>query len=255
MDIRHLIELFEIESGTLNTALRQHAHLRPLFSRDFKGVDLNALKLSYLQLLKMSADYVQFTCPAFRAAGQALSGGDEDDRRWSKVFLEYSDGETDEEQGYGHEVWAHNDMKALGASPSLLDASPHASVLLYGEYFVNEAARHPYAILGAKGVLEHLSIIASDDIADGMLKSRIAGAEKATTFVRHHGVLDIEHVREGDRNLERSLKDARKIRQVFEGVCFTSTVYRWMLKSYVSQVGSAANSISRPHNLATSAVD
>jgi hypothetical protein len=46
MDIRHLIELFEIESGTLNLLLRQHAHLRPLFSRDFKDVDLNAVKLS-----------------------------------------------------------------------------------------------------------------------------------------------------------------------------------------------------------------
>ena len=130
MDIRQLIELFEIESGTLNSLLRQHAQLRALFSRDFKGVDLYALRLSYLQFLKMKADYVQFTCPAFRAAGEALSGGDEEDRRWSKVFLEYSDGETDEQEGYGHEVWARNDMKTLGASPSLLDAAPHASALL-----------------------------------------------------------------------------------------------------------------------------
>jgi hypothetical protein len=255
MDIRQLIELLEIESGTLNSLFRQHAHLRALFSRDFKGVDLNALKLSYLQFLKMKADYVQFTCPAFRAAGEALSGGDEEDRRWSKVFLEYSDGEPDEQEGYGHEVWARNNMKALGASPSLLDASPHASALLYGEYFVNEAVHHPYAILGAKGVLEHLSITMSDDIADGMLESRIAGAENAITFFRHHGVLDIEHVREGDRNLERSLKHAGRIRQVFESVCFTSTVYRWMLESYVSHDESAANSISRALDLATATVD
>jgi Iron-containing redox enzyme len=250
MDIRHLIELFEIESETLNILLREHAHLRPLFSRNFKGVDLNALKLSYLQFLKMKVDYVHFTCPAFRAAGEALSGGDEEDRRWSKVFLEYSDGETDQEAGYGHEVWALNDMKALGASPSLLDASPHASALLYGEYFVNEAARHPYAILGAKGVLEHLSIIMADDIADGMRESRIAGAENATTFFRQHGVLDIEHVGEGDRNLVRSLKGAQRIRQVFDSILFTSTVYRWMLKSYVSRVGSAANSMSPSHDRA-----
>jgi hypothetical protein len=253
MDIRHLIELLEIESGALDIQLRQHPHLGPLFSRKFKGVDLNALKLSYLQLLKMKADYVQFTCPAFRAAGEALSGGDEDDRRWSKVFPEYSDGETDEQEGYGHEVWARNDMKALGASADMLDAALHASARLYGEYFVDEAARHPYAILGAKGVLEHLSIIGSDDIADGMLESRIAGAENATMFFRHHGVLDIEHVRDGDRNLARSLKDPRKIRQVFDGVCFTGTVYRWMLKSYVSPDATAANSVSRPRDLATAA--
>jgi predicted GNAT family N-acyltransferase len=236
MDVQNLIELFEIESGTLNSLVRQHGDLAPSFSRDFKGVDLNKLKLSYLQFLKMKADYVQFTCPAFRAAGEALSAGDEEDVRWSKVFLDYSTGETDEEEGYGHEVWARNDMKALGAPPSLVEAPPHASAAVYGEYFVKEAARHPYAILGAKGVLEHLSIIMADDIADGLLESRIPGAENATTFFRHHGVLDIEHVREGDHNLEQSLKDPRKIQQVFDGVCFTGTVYRWMLKSYVSHV-------------------
>ena len=110
MDVQNLIELFEIESGTLNSLVRQHGDLAPSFSRDFKGVDLNKLKLSYLQFLKMKADYVQFTCPAFRAAGEALSAGDEEDVRWSKVFLDYSTGETDEEEGYGHEVWARNDM-------------------------------------------------------------------------------------------------------------------------------------------------
>jgi hypothetical protein len=51
------------------------------------------------------------------------------------------------------------------------------------------------------------------------------------------------------------LKDAGRIRQVFESVCFTSTVYRWMLESYVSHDKSAANSISRPHDLATATVD
>jgi hypothetical protein len=250
MDIRHLIELFELESTSLNVLLRQHARLQPLASRDFQGVDLDVLKLSYLQFLKMTADYVQFTCPAFRAAGEALSGGDEEDRRWSKVFLDYSDGETDEKGGYGHEVWALDDMKALNAPPALLLAPTHASAIRYGEYFVNEAAGHPYAILGAKGVLEHLSIIMADDFADGVLKSGIAGAENAITFLHHHGVLDIEHVREGDHNLGQSFKDAQKIRQVFDGVCFTSTAYRWMLRSYVSHDGSVANSFPQ-RDLAT----
>src|ERR1700760_443921 len=156
MKAQHLIDLFEIESRTLDTLLRQHSQLRPLFARNFEAVNLDALKLSYLQFLKMTSDYVQFTCPAFRAAGEALRGGDQEDRRWSEVFLGYSEGETDEKEGYGHEVWALNDMKALGASHSLLIASPHASVISYGEYFVDQAAHHPYAILGAKGVLEHL---------------------------------------------------------------------------------------------------
>jgi len=40
---------------------------------------------------------------------------------------------------------------------------------------------------------------------------------------------------------------------VFDGICFTSTVYRWMLKSYVSQVAPLANSVSHPRDLATAA--
>jgi Iron-containing redox enzyme len=240
MQVQHLVELFEIESRALNTLLRQHPLLRPLFARNFESINLDALKLSYLQFLKMTADYVQFTCPAFRAAGEALSGGDEEDRRWSKVFLGYSEGETDEQEGYGHEVWALNDMKALGASHGLLIASPHASAVRYGEYFVDQAARHPYAILGAKGVLEHLSIIMADDAAAGILESGMAGAKNAVTFLHHHGVLDIEHVREGDHNLAQSLKDPRKTQQVFDGVCVASSSYRWMLDSYVSNAGTDA---------------
>jgi predicted GNAT family N-acyltransferase len=250
MDIRHLIELFEVESAALNTLVRQHALLRPFFSRDFKGTDPDALKQSYLRLLKMTADYVQYTCPAFRAAGEALNGGDQEDRRWAKIFLDYSEGETDEKDGDGHEVWARDDMVALGAPQSLLTAPPHASVRLYGDYFVKEAARHPYAILGAKGVLEHLSILISDDIADGILQSKIPGAKNATRFFRAHGILDIDHVRDGDRNLEQTFRNEQKIRQVFDGVCFTSTAYRWMLQSYLTQDVSTPKSAPRVRDLA-----
>jgi hypothetical protein len=255
MNVRHLIELFEIESHTLNTLLRQHVHLKPLFARNFKAVDLGALKLSYLQYLKMTADYVQFTCPAFRAAGEVLSKGDVEDRRWSKVFIDYSEGETDEKEGYGHEVWALNDMKVLGASPGLLEASAHASAIQYGDYFVNQAAKHPYAILGAKGVLEHLSIIMADDAADGVLQSGIVRAKDAVTFLRHHGVLDIEHVREGDHNLVESFADPLKIQQVFDGVCVASTSYRWMLESYVSDSGTATHLPFRLPKLEDAEVD
>lgn len=241
MRVRHLIDLFEIESRTLNALLRQQPQLRPLFTRNFEAVDLDELKLSYLQYLKMTADYVQFTCPAFRAAGEALSHGDQEDRSWSKVFLDYSEGETDEKEGYGHDVWAINDMKALGVSRNLLLAPPHASAVRYGEYFVDQAARHPYAILGAKGVLEHLSIIMADDVVDGVLQSGILGARDAVTFMRHHGVLDIEHVREGDHNLAQSLANPQKLEQVFEGVCVASTAYRWMLDVYVTQAAPAAH--------------
>lgn len=225
MDIQHLIGVFELEGSLLDATLRHHPQLHPLFSRNFRSVDASTLKRAYLQLLKLSADYVTYTVPALRAAGHALRGGDDEDRRWSAILLEYAAGETDEQADYGHHVWARDDMKALGAPPELLDAPPHASAIVYGKFFVDNAGDHPYAILGAKGVLEHFSIRVSDDVVRGIVESGIANAENATSFFRHHGVLDIDHVREGDRNLEK-LEHAQKRFQVLEGAYFTSGIYR-----------------------------
>ena len=225
MQLTQLIDAFENEARLLDGTLRRHPLLRPLFTGRLDGIDRAVLSRGYQTLLKLKADYVCFTVPALRAAGEALRAGDEEDRRWSALFLGYAAGETDERGGYGHHLWALEDMKALDAPLELLEAAPTPSAITYGEYFVTRAAAHPYAILGAKGVLEHFSLRVSDDLVRGILQSGIANAERATSFFRHHGVLDIDHVREGDRNLER-LAGAGKRMQVLEGAYFVSGAYR-----------------------------
>jgi len=225
MDLSFLVDTFEAEGRLLDATLRNHPAFRAFYTRDFRHADPGALRESYLRLLKLKADYVQFTVPALRAAGQALQNGDDEDRAWSSVFLGYANGETDPDGDYGHHVWAHSDMRALGASESEIAAPPHFTATLYGRYFVEEAARHPYGILGAKGVLEHFSVRTSDDLVRGVLESRIPNAERAVSFFEHHGVLDIEHVREGDRNLDR-LRGADKRAQILEAAYFTSGIYR-----------------------------
>lgn len=228
MDLAHLVATFDNEARLLDATLRQHPRLRPLFTHALDGVDRDELTRAYLALLKLKADYVRFTVPALRAAGEALRGGDAEDRRWSELFLGYAAGETDTAGDYGHHHWAFDDMRALGASPALLDAPPSASAIVYGRFFVDAAPAHPYAILGAKGVLEHFSIRVSDDVVRGVIDSGIVNGKDAVTFFRHHGVLDIEHVREGDRNLGQ-LADAGKRFQVLEGAYFTSGAYRSMV--------------------------
>jgi pyrroloquinoline quinone (PQQ) biosynthesis protein C len=228
MDITYLIDIFELESRSLDSLLRGHPHLRPLFTRNFQGIDANALRRAYLQLLKISADYVQYTVPALRAAGEALRDGDATDRRWSELFLSYATDETDENGGKGHHLWAREDMAALGAPREVIDAPTHPSAVLYGQYFVEDAARHPYAILGAKGVLEHAAVRTADDLARGIADSGIPQAENATRFFRHHGVLDVDHVREGDRNLQH-LEGVSKRRQITEGAYVTTGTYRALI--------------------------
>lgn len=228
MDIQYLIDIFELESRSLDALLRGHPLLKPLFTRNFQDVDASALRRGYLHLLKITADYVQYTVPALRAAGWALRGGDAIDRRWSEIFLAYAADETEENGGNGHHLWAREDMTALGAPRELLDAPTHPSAVLYGKYFVDDAARHPYAILGAKGVLEHSAVRTAEDLARGVLDSGIPHAEKATRFFRYHGVLDVDHVREGDRNLQQ-LEDVSKRRQITEGAYFTTGTYRALI--------------------------
>jgi hypothetical protein len=228
MDHSFLVDTFECEGRLLDATLRNHPSLRAFYSRDFGNVDRMALRESYLRLLKLKADYVRYTVPALGAAGEALKNGDEEDRAWSAVFLNYASGETDQDGDYGHHVWAHSDMRALGASESEIGAAPHFTVTLYGRYFVEEARLHPYGILGAKGVLEHFSIRTSDDLVKGVRESGIPNAARAVSFFEHHGVLDIDHVREGDRNLER-LRGAEKRAQILEGAYFTSGIYRAMV--------------------------
>ncbi|HEY0194692.1 MAG TPA: iron-containing redox enzyme family protein [Kofleriaceae bacterium] len=231
MDIRYLTDTFEREGLGLDTLIRRHPLLAPLFTRNFRGVSIDALRGAYLQLLKLKADYVQYTVPALRAAGEALRGGDGEDRQWSAVFLDYANGETDEahpdggNEDYGHHVWARNDMIALGAPEELLAAPTDPTAVLYGQYFVEGAARHPYAVLGAKGVLERFSLRVSDDLVGGLIDSGIPNAARATQFFEHHGVLDIDHVRQGDRNLAQ-LAAGPKRNQILEGVYVTTGHYR-----------------------------
>lgn len=225
MHLTHLLTAFDVEGRQLDSTLRTHPQLRPLFTLDFSGTTPEALRAAYLRLLKLKADYVLYTVPMLRAAGEALRNGDAEDRAWSERLLHYADGETDEEKDYGHHIWALDDMKALGATADLLDAPPHASIQMYGQFFVEDAGRHPYACLGAKGVLEDFSLRVSDDIVRGLLASGIPNAENAVSFFSEHGHLDIEHVRAGSKNLER-LADPAKRRQVLEGAYFTSGAYR-----------------------------
>ena len=228
MNFEHFLPTIDVEARALNVAVRANPSLQPFFSQDFSGKSRDELKQGYLRFLKITADYVACTIPMLRAAGESLRGGSDEDRAWSEIFLAYAADETDEKEQYGHHIWARNDMIALGAPASLLEAPVHATVTTYGKFFVDDARLHPYAILGTKGVLEHLSIAMCDDLVKGVIASGIEGAENAVSFLHHHGILDVDHVREGDRNLAR-ITAAGPRSEVLQGAYLTSGSYRGFL--------------------------
>ena len=228
LDLSHFISTLDLEARSLEVSLRANPSLRPFFTLDFRNKTRVDLVNAYLRLLKINADYGACTVPMLRAAGEALRGGSAEDRAWSSIFLGYAEDEKELHDDAGHHVWARSDMIALGAPSVLLDAAPHPIVAPYARFFVNGARNHPYAVLGAKGVLEHLSLRISDDLVKGVLATCSPGAEEAVSFFRHQGIRDVDHVYAGDANLAR-IDDAERRREVLAGAYFTSGCYRAFL--------------------------
>jgi len=228
VDLNHFISTLDLEARSLEVSVRATPALRPFFTLDFRGQTRNDLVNAYLRLLKINADYVAYAVPMFRAAGEALRGGSAEDRAWSAVFLEHAEEEGKLHDASGHHLWARSDMAALGAPTVLLDAAPHPIVAPYARFFVDGARHHPYAVLGAKGVLEHLALRISDDLVNGVIASSIPGAENAVSFFRHQGIRDVDHVYAGDSTLAR-IHDSERRREVLAGAYFTSGCYRAFL--------------------------
>jgi hypothetical protein len=235
IDTDYVARALRLEARCLREILMDNPILRRLISgATGEGAPAaDDARAVYARLLRMSADYVQCTVPALRAASAALSAtADPEEMVWAGRLAAYADDEADE-QGRGHESWAHADLADLGAA-ELAAAPAHPAAAEYGWYFVEQAARHPYAILGAKSVLEELSVRVASAILAGV---RAAGAvtgggDEGARFVHHHGDLDVEHGRRGARDL-RELRHVHQRRQVIEGAYVTTGVYRQLANHYL----------------------
>jgi hypothetical protein len=223
-----VVATFDAEADNLEEALRSHPGVEQLLHGIHdrqETADAADAGLVYRRLLKMTADYVRYTVPALRASGEVLCrSDDEDDRWWGMAMLLYADEETTDQGKRGHETWAFDDMRTDGASDEDVTAPPCPAAIGYGAYFVDRAAEHPYAILGAKGVLEHLALRVANMLVAGARRAGLSGV----SFAESHGELDVEHTRSGDAALARL--PSRASLQVLEGAYITSGAYRSMLR-------------------------
>jgi Iron-containing redox enzyme len=232
IDAEYVARVLRIEARSLRDVLCGNQMLRWMIEGGAEQPEAGEVRAAYARLLRMSADYVQFTVPALRAASVVLAAsGDPSDQAWARRFSSYALDET--YAGRGHEVWALDDLTDLGLV-ELAGAAPYPAALEYGRYFIDGAPLHPYAILGAKSVLEELSVRVASAILSG---ARAVGAvpasgDEASRFVHHHGDLDVEHGRQGARDL-RELQLAQR-RQVLEGAFVTTGTYRQLAHHYLS---------------------
>lgn len=159
-----------------------------LYSIDFirRGVEEGLSREDYLAFLSQAYHHVKHTVPLLMACGGRLS----EDYEWLRVAVaEYIEEET------GHQEWILNDIAAAGGDKEAVRQSrPARSTELMVAYAYDTIHRvNPLGFFGMVQVLEGTSIAVADKAAEA-IQQRLGLPNKAFSYLKSHGALDIEHV-------------------------------------------------------------
>ncbi|AOS95880.1 TENA/THI-4/PQQC family protein [Microbulbifer aggregans] len=164
-------------------AARQGLLEVPLIQRGARG-DLT--RDEYIAFLSQAYHHVKHTVPLLMACGSRLT----DQQEWLReAIAEYIEEET------GHQEWILNDITACGGDAEVIRrSSPNLSTELMVAYAYDTIARgNPLGFFGMVHVLEGTSIQLADSAA-GAIAESLQLPEKAFSYLRSHGALDIGHV-------------------------------------------------------------
>jgi pyrroloquinoline quinone (PQQ) biosynthesis protein C len=155
----------------------------PVIRRALAG---NISRELYVAFLAQAYHHVRHTVPLLMAVGSRL------DRRhqWlQKEIVHYLEEET------GHEDWILDDIEAAGGdAEGVRDSAPAVETDAMVAYAYDVATRRaPVGFFGMVFVLEGTSAAIALGVADS-LKAALALPDRAFTYLRTHGKLDLEHV-------------------------------------------------------------
>ncbi|SHK90695.1 Iron-containing redox enzyme [Bradyrhizobium lablabi] len=139
----------------------------------------------YLDFLAEAYHHVKHTFPLLALAASRTS-----DERYQDALVEYMEEER------GHEKWILNDIRALGGDPDAVrdgQAGQACRIMVGYAYYAIEHISS-YAYLGSVHVLEGMSVLLADQLADVMKASLGLESESGFSYLRTHGSLDSEHV-------------------------------------------------------------
>jgi pyrroloquinoline quinone (PQQ) biosynthesis protein C len=139
----------------------------------------------YLDFLAEAYHHVKHTFPLLALAASRTS-----DKRYQDALVEYMEEER------GHEKWILDDIRALGGDPDTVrngQGGPACRIMVGYAYYAIEHIS-PYAFLGSVHVLEGMSVLLADQVADAMKISLGLENENGFSYLRTHGSLDTEHV-------------------------------------------------------------
>ena len=139
----------------------------------------------YLDFLAEAYHHVKHTFPLLALAASRTS-----DERYQDALVEYMEEER------GHEKWILSDIRALDGDPDAVRdgrGGPACRIMVGYSYYAIEHIS-PYAFLGSVHVLEGMSVLLADQVADAMKASLGLESDSGFTYLRTHGSLDSEHV-------------------------------------------------------------
>jgi pyrroloquinoline quinone (PQQ) biosynthesis protein C len=134
----------------------------------------------YLDFLAEAYHHVKHTFPLLAlAASRTL------DERYQEALVEYMEEER------GHEKWILDDIRPDTVRDG--QGGPACRVMVGYAYYAIEHIS-PYTFLGSVHVLEGMSVLLADQVADAMKVSLGLESDTGFTYLRTHGSLDSEHV-------------------------------------------------------------
>lgn len=144
-----------------------------------------AARETYLAFLEQAYHHVRHTFPLL-----ALAASRTGDEYYQDALVEYMEEER------GHEKWILDDIRFLGGDADAVakgEPGQACAIMIGYAYYAIEHVS-PYAMLGSVHVLEGLSVMLADKLAD-VLKTTLGLPDDAGfSYLRSHGALDQEHV-------------------------------------------------------------
>jgi len=139
----------------------------------------------YLAFLTEAYHHVKHTFPLL-----ALAASRTDDERYQDALVEYMEEER------GHEKWILQDIADLGGDRDSVKSGVGGTACRIMVGYAYYAIEHvsPYAMLGSVHVLEGMSVLLADRVADAVKGSLALADDRGFSYLRSHGSLDMEHV-------------------------------------------------------------
>lgn len=142
-------------------------------------------KRLYLAFLAEAYHHVKHTFPLLALAASRTA-----DARYQDALAQYMAEER------GHENWILDDIRAMGGdAEAVRDGRPGPACRVMVA-FAYHAIEHvsPYAMLGSVHVLEGMSVLLAEQLAEVLRRQFGAGENAGFSYLTSHGSLDLEHV-------------------------------------------------------------